>query len=144
VQRHTVGGWGETGPVERAGLVIAKQLPQQDPPSTTAPTLVQVGGGEPPHKEGGPFLCSHGQLRVCQGVGRCLALLCPHVHPLDAHADTLRPCSLLLLLLSSLQPEDYWSPAIDVPPGYGYQDDYGPISPMPNHDGTGEGALSGL
>lgn len=36
----------------------------------------------------------------------------------------------------SLQPEDYWSPAIDVPPGYVYEDEYGPITPMPNHDGT--------
>jgi 1,4-alpha-glucan branching enzyme len=35
-----------------------------------------------------------------------------------------------------LQPEDYWSPALDVPPGYGYHDEYGRITPMPNHDGT--------
>jgi hypothetical protein len=51
----------------------------------------------------------------------------------------LTPCTAAAAAVTALQPEDYWSPAIDVPPGYGYQDDYGPISPMPNHDGTGEG-----
>jgi len=43
-----------------------------------------------------------------------------------------------------VQPEDYWSPAIDVPPGYVYEDEYGPITPMPNHDGTGEGGTGVL
>lgn len=33
-------------------------------------------------------------------------------------------------------PEDFWSPAIEVPDGIEYQDVYGPISPVPNHDGT--------
>lgn len=37
---------------------------------------------------------------------------------------------------SALQPEDFWSPAIEVPPGFGYQEEYGPITPVPNHDGT--------
>eukprot|EP00879_Flechtneria_rotunda_P003913 GHRR01004153.1.p1 GENE.GHRR01004153.1~~GHRR01004153.1.p1 ORF type:complete len:475 (+),score=109.12 GHRR01004153.1:81-1505(+) len=37
----------------------------------------------------------------------------------------------------NLQPEDFWSPAIEVPPGCEYRDEYGPISPIPAHDGTG-------
>lgn len=35
-----------------------------------------------------------------------------------------------------LKPEDYWSPSIEVPDGYEYVDEYGPISPIPGHDGT--------
>lgn len=34
------------------------------------------------------------------------------------------------------KPEDYWSPCIDVPDNMEYVDEYGPISPIPNHDGT--------
>lgn len=37
---------------------------------------------------------------------------------------------------SNLQPEDFWSPCIDVPNGFVYEDDYGPVSPIPGHDGT--------
>jgi hypothetical protein len=36
----------------------------------------------------------------------------------------------------NLEPQDYWSPTIDVPAGYVYEDEYGAITPMPNHDGT--------
>ena len=35
-----------------------------------------------------------------------------------------------------LKPEDFWSPSIEVPDGYEYVDEYGPISPIPGHDGT--------
>jgi hypothetical protein len=35
-----------------------------------------------------------------------------------------------------LKPEDYWSPSIEVPDGYEYVDEYGPISNIPGHDGT--------
>ncbi len=38
--------------------------------------------------------------------------------------------------LANLQPEDYWSPAIDVPDGVAYEEEYGAISPIPDHDGT--------
>ncbi|KXZ47568.1 hypothetical protein GPECTOR_34g727 [Gonium pectorale] len=34
------------------------------------------------------------------------------------------------------RPEDYWSPCIDVPDNMEYVDEYGPISPIPDHDGT--------
>ncbi len=34
------------------------------------------------------------------------------------------------------RPEDYWSPCIEVPDNMEYVDEYGPISPIPNHDGT--------
>jgi 1,4-alpha-glucan branching enzyme len=37
---------------------------------------------------------------------------------------------------ANLQPEDFWSPAIEVPPGYEYRDEYGAITPVPHHDGT--------
>lgn len=37
---------------------------------------------------------------------------------------------------SNLQPEDFWSPCIDVPPGFVYEDEYGPVTPVPGHDGT--------
>lgn len=37
---------------------------------------------------------------------------------------------------TALVPEDYWSPCIEVPDGMEYVDEYGPISPVPNHDGT--------
>jgi hypothetical protein len=37
---------------------------------------------------------------------------------------------------AALTPEDYWSPAIDVPSGFRYEDDYGAITPVPEHDGT--------
>lgn len=37
---------------------------------------------------------------------------------------------------ADLQPEDFWSPAIEVPEGFEYQDEYGAISPIPDHDGT--------
>mmetsp|Transcript_38602 Transcript_38602/g.114639 ORF Transcript_38602/g.114639 Transcript_38602/m.114639 type:complete len:851 (-) Transcript_38602:12-2564(-) len=33
-------------------------------------------------------------------------------------------------------PEDYWMPSISVPEGVPYQDEYGAISPIPDHDGT--------
>ncbi|PNH05198.1 1,4-alpha-glucan-branching enzyme 2-1, chloroplastic/amyloplastic [Tetrabaena socialis] len=33
-------------------------------------------------------------------------------------------------------PEDYWSPCIEVPDNMEYVDEYGPLSPIPNHDGT--------
>eukprot|EP00882_Tetradesmus_deserticola_P024958 GHRQ01027340.1.p1 GENE.GHRQ01027340.1~~GHRQ01027340.1.p1 ORF type:complete len:184 (-),score=34.00 GHRQ01027340.1:159-710(-) len=36
----------------------------------------------------------------------------------------------------NLEPQDYWSPTIDVPAGYVYEDEYGAISPIPGHDGT--------
>jgi 1,4-alpha-glucan branching enzyme len=36
----------------------------------------------------------------------------------------------------SLEPQDYWSPTIDVPAGYVYEDEYGAITPIPSHDGT--------
>ncbi|WIA23688.1 hypothetical protein OEZ85_000382 [Tetradesmus obliquus] len=36
----------------------------------------------------------------------------------------------------ALAPEDYWSPTIDVPAGYVYEDEYGAITPVPSHDGT--------
>ena len=36
----------------------------------------------------------------------------------------------------ALTAEDYWSPAIEVPDGYAYQDSLGAISPVPSHDGT--------
>lgn len=35
-----------------------------------------------------------------------------------------------------LQPEDFWSPSIDVPNGFVYEDEYGKVSPIPGHDGT--------
>lgn len=34
------------------------------------------------------------------------------------------------------KPEDFWSPSIEVPDGVEYVEPYGPISPVPNHDGT--------
>ncbi|KAG2445373.1 hypothetical protein HYH02_008838 [Chlamydomonas schloesseri] len=34
------------------------------------------------------------------------------------------------------QPEDFWSPALEVPYNYEYKDRYGAISPIPGHDGT--------
>lgn len=37
---------------------------------------------------------------------------------------------------SEKAPEDYWSPAIEVLDAVEYKDEYGPISPVPNHDGT--------
>lgn len=37
---------------------------------------------------------------------------------------------------AQLQPEDFWSPSIEVPAGYAYVDEYGKISPIPAHDGT--------
>lgn len=33
-------------------------------------------------------------------------------------------------------PEDFWSPTVEVPENMEYVDEYGPISPIPNHDGT--------
>jgi 1,4-alpha-glucan branching enzyme len=36
----------------------------------------------------------------------------------------------------ALEPQDYWSPTIDVPAGYVYEDEYGAITPVPSHDGT--------
>ena len=33
-------------------------------------------------------------------------------------------------------PQDYWSPCIEVPDNMEYVDDYGAISPIPDHDGT--------
>jgi 1,4-alpha-glucan branching enzyme len=33
-------------------------------------------------------------------------------------------------------PEDFWSPALDIPEGLAMEDVYGPITPVPNHDGT--------
>jgi hypothetical protein len=35
-----------------------------------------------------------------------------------------------------MQPEDYWSPAIDVPEGQAFIEEYGKMSPLPAHDGT--------
>ncbi|GAX84832.1 hypothetical protein CEUSTIGMA_g12253.t1 [Chlamydomonas eustigma] len=35
-----------------------------------------------------------------------------------------------------LSPEDYWSPAIDVPTGTEFIEEYGAVSPIPTHDGT--------
>lgn len=37
---------------------------------------------------------------------------------------------------AQLQPEDFWSPSIEVPAGYAYVDEYGKISQIPGHDGT--------
>ncbi|GIL59739.1 hypothetical protein Vafri_14468 [Volvox africanus] len=34
------------------------------------------------------------------------------------------------------QPEDFWSPELEVPYDYVYRDRYGSISPVPGHDGT--------
>lgn len=64
------------------------------------------------------------------GSAHRLSLCAPFPCPLPPHSPHITPFP---------QPEDYWSPAIEVPPGYAYEDEYGPISPMPNHDGTGEG-----
>lgn len=33
-------------------------------------------------------------------------------------------------------PEDYWSAALEVPGNHEYVDNYGAITPIPNHDGT--------
>lgn len=32
--------------------------------------------------------------------------------------------------------DDYWTPAVTVPDGVEYKDEYGAISPIPDHDGT--------
>lgn len=36
----------------------------------------------------------------------------------------------------NLQPEDFWSPTIEVPQGFVYEDEYGSLTPIPSHDGT--------
>uniref|UniRef100_A0A7R9V751 1,4-alpha-glucan branching enzyme n=1 Tax=Chlamydomonas euryale TaxID=1486919 RepID=A0A7R9V751_9CHLO len=36
----------------------------------------------------------------------------------------------------ALAPEDFWSPAVTVPDGHAFIEEYGPQSPIPNHDGT--------
>ncbi|GFH13938.1 Aamy domain-containing protein, partial [Haematococcus lacustris] len=41
-----------------------------------------------------------------------------------------------LLAAAPSGPEDYWSPALEVAPDNEYVDEYGAISPIPNHDGT--------
>ncbi|KAJ9519994.1 hypothetical protein QJQ45_014719, partial [Haematococcus lacustris] len=41
-----------------------------------------------------------------------------------------------LLASAPSGPEDYWSPALEVAPDNEYVDEYGAISPIPNHDGT--------
>lgn len=33
-------------------------------------------------------------------------------------------------------PEDYWTPTLEVPDNMEYVDEYGPISAIPDHDGT--------
>lgn len=39
-------------------------------------------------------------------------------------------------LTRPLIPEDFWSPALEVPPGQAFVEEYGSISPIPQHDGT--------
>lgn len=36
----------------------------------------------------------------------------------------------------AMQPEDFWSPMLDVPEGHAFIEEYGKISPVPGHDGT--------
>jgi hypothetical protein len=38
--------------------------------------------------------------------------------------------------IQSAAPEDFWSPAMNVPEGHEYKEIYGKISPVPEHDGT--------
>lgn len=33
-------------------------------------------------------------------------------------------------------PEDFWTPALELPPGSAYVEEYGAVSPVPGHDGT--------
>jgi 1,4-alpha-glucan branching enzyme len=54
--------------------------------------------------------------------------------PVPAGSDPM--AATLVIDPANLKPEDYWSPAIDVPPGYAYQDEPARITPMPAHDGT--------
>jgi hypothetical protein len=35
-----------------------------------------------------------------------------------------------------IQPEDFWSPAVTVPEGHEFIEEYGRVSPIPDHDGT--------
>lgn len=67
--------------------------------------------------------------------------------PSSSSAKSVRPKSVAAsdpVQLSALEdgsvtglvPEDYWSPCIEVPDGMEYVDEYGPISPVPDHDGT--------
>ena len=60
-----------------------------------------------------------------------LASLGAAVPPRPSAAATAAP-----LDPSQMQPEDFWSPAVEVPDGVEYVDEYGAISPVPDHDGT--------
>lgn len=37
---------------------------------------------------------------------------------------------------TDLIPEDYWSPALEVPAGGAFVEEYGAMTPVPDHDGT--------
>eukprot|EP00878_Enallax_costatus_P000275 GHUV01000346.1.p1 GENE.GHUV01000346.1~~GHUV01000346.1.p1 ORF type:complete len:864 (+),score=177.11 GHUV01000346.1:148-2739(+) len=54
----------------------------------------------------------------------------------DANVPIPQGSSSANLDPSNLQPEDFWSPCIDVPAGFVYEDEYGAVTPVPSHDGT--------